>query len=102
MRWTTISAQILRENKTKWRVAPKRKAGAVAKHSLNQTADCTALQSQIDWTIEPLNQKCQIDQEYGLLPADARQQLVFNNKIVMIYGYAAVVGLWTIIQCMTN
>ena len=102
MRWTTISAQLLRENKTKWRVAPKRKTGAVAKHSLNQTADCTALQSQIDWTMEPLNQKSQIDQEYGLLPADAWQQLVFNNKVVMIYGYAAVVGLWTIIQCMTN
>ena len=48
MRWTTISAQTLHENKTKWRVAPKRKTGAVAKHSLKQTADCTALQSQID------------------------------------------------------
>ena len=26
------------------------------------------------WTIEPLNEKSQIAQEYGLLPADARQQ----------------------------
>ena len=31
-------------------------------------------ESQIDWTIEPLNQKSKIAQEYGLLPADARQQ----------------------------
>ena len=47
------SAQILHENKTKWRVAPKRKTGAAAKHLLKQTADCTALQSQM--TIEPWN-----------------------------------------------
>ena len=46
-----ISAQILHENKTKWRVAPKRKTGAAAK----QTADCTALQSQM--TIEPWNHR---------------------------------------------
>ena len=55
IRSTTISAQILHESKTKWRVAPKRKTGAAAKHLLKQTADCTALQSQIDWTIEPWN-----------------------------------------------
>ena len=55
IRWTTISAQILHGNKKKWRVAPKRKTGAAAKHSLKQTADCTAPQSQIDWTIAPLN-----------------------------------------------
>ena len=48
IRSTTISAQILHESKTKWRVAPKRKTGAAAKHLLKQTADCTALQSQID------------------------------------------------------
>ena len=47
-RWTTISAQILHENRTKWRVAPKRNTGAAAKHSLKQTADFTAPQSQID------------------------------------------------------
>ena len=70
--WTMISAQTLHENKTKWWVAPKRKTGAAAKHPLKQTTDCTALQSQIDWTMEPLNQKSQIAQEYGLLPADAR------------------------------
>ena len=29
-------------------VAPVRKVGAAAKHSLKQTADCTAPQSQID------------------------------------------------------
>ena len=46
-----ISAQILHESKTKWRVAPKRKTGAAAK----QTADCTALQSQM--TIEPSNHR---------------------------------------------
>ena len=50
-----ISAQILHERKTKWRVAPKRKTGVAAKHLLKKTADCTALQSQIDWTIEPWN-----------------------------------------------
>ena len=56
-----------------------RKTAAAAK----QTADCTALQSQMTIeamepsnhrTIEPSNQKSQMDQEYGLLPADARQQ----------------------------
>ena len=51
IRQTTISAQILHKSKTKWRVAPKRKTGAVTKHLLKQTADCTALQSQM--TIEP-------------------------------------------------
>ena len=30
--------------------------------------------------IEPSNQKSQIAQEYGLLPADARQQLNYYNK----------------------
>ena len=29
--------------------------------------------------MEPLNQKSQIAQEYGLLPADARQQLHYNR-----------------------
>ena len=29
--------------------------------------------------MEPWNQKCQIAQEYGLLPADARQQLTRNQ-----------------------
>ena len=43
-----ISAQTLHESQTKWRVAPKRKAGAAAKHLLKQTADCAVLQSQID------------------------------------------------------
>ena len=63
MQWTTTSAQILNshENKTKWQVAM---------HLLKQTADCTALQSQI----EPLSQKSHIAKEYGLLPADAQQQ----------------------------
>ena len=50
--WTAISAQFLPEYKTKWRVASRRKTGAAAKHLLKQTADCTVLQSQIDWTIE--------------------------------------------------
>ena len=57
-----ISAQILHENKTKWRVAPKRKTGAAAKHSLKQTPE------------KKNPQKSQIAQEYGLLPADAPQQ----------------------------
>ena len=47
IRWTTISAQILHDNKTKWRVARKRKTGGAAKHSLKQTADSTVPQSQI-------------------------------------------------------
>ena len=55
IRWTTISVQTLHESQTKWWVAPKRKTGVSAKHLLKQTADCTVLQSQIDWTIEPLN-----------------------------------------------
>ena len=35
------------------------------------------------WTIEPLNEKSQIAQEYGLLPADVRQQrgIVFELSI---------------------
>ena len=44
IRWTTISAQTLRESQTKWRVAGKRKTGAAAKHLVKQTADCTVLQ----------------------------------------------------------
>ena len=69
IRWATISAKVLHKRQTKWWVAPKRKTGEAAKHLYKQTADCTALQSQIDWTIEPLNEKSQIAQEYGLLPA---------------------------------
>ena len=63
IQWTMISAQILNshENKTEWQVAT---------HLLKQTADCTALQSQI----EPLSQKSHTTKEYGLLPADAQQQ----------------------------
>ena len=75
IRWTMISAQILHKNKTKWRVAPKRKTDTAAKHSLKQTADCTAPRSQIDWTIKPLNQKSQIAQEYSLLPGIAKFKL---------------------------
>ena len=56
---TTISAQILHAG-----LLLREKTGAVAKHLLKQTADCAALQSQIDlnphWTIDPLNQKSQI------------------------------------------
>ena len=48
IRWTTISAQILHDNKTKWRLAPKRKTRTAAQHSLKQTTDSTAPQSQID------------------------------------------------------
>ena len=47
-----------------------------AKHLLKETADCKALHSQIDdRTMEPWNEKSQIAEEYGLLPADARQQI---------------------------
>ena len=69
IRCTTTSAQILNshENKTKWRVALKRKTGAAAKHLL--------IEPWNHGTIEPSNQKSQIAQEYGLLPANARQQL---------------------------
>ena len=69
IRCTTTSAQILNshENKTKWRVALKRKTGAAVKHLL--------IEPWNHRTIEPSNQKSQIAQEYGLLPADARQQI---------------------------
>ena len=70
IRRTTTSAQILNshENKTKWRVALKRKTGAAAaKHLL--------IEPWNHGTIEPSNQKSQIAQEYGLLPANARLQL---------------------------
>ena len=72
IRCTTTSAQILNshENKTKWRVALKRKTGAAAKHLL--------IGHLADWSMEPLNHRTiepKIAQEYGLLPADARQQL---------------------------
>ena len=68
IRCTTTSAQILNshENKTKWGIALKRKTGAAAKHLL--------IEPWNHWTIQPSNQKSQIAQEYGLLPADARQQ----------------------------
>ena len=46
------SAQILHENKTKWRIAPKRKTGAAAKHSLKQTA-----QRRSHRLIEPSNHR---------------------------------------------
>ena len=47
-----------------------------AKQLLKETADCKALHSQIgDRTMEPWNEKSQIAEEYGLLPADARQQI---------------------------
>ena len=45
-------------------------------------------------TMEPLNYKSQIAQEYGLLPADARQQQVEDQKVeikslmkVLVVGY---------------
>ena len=96
IRWTTISAQILHDNNTKWRVARKRKTGGAAKHSLKQTADSTVPQSQIVWTIEPLNQKSQksqIAQEYGLLPADARQQLLNVFWIIRNYTISPSISL---------
>ena len=71
-------------------VAPERKTGAAAKHLLKQTADCTALQSQIDWTIEPWNlrtknlKSLKNHEEYGLLPADARQQEDFNYLVEIV------------------
>ena len=62
IRCTTTSAQILNshENKTKWRVALKRKKGATAKHLL--------IESWNHGTMEPWNhgtKKSQIAQEYG-------------------------------------
>ena len=60
IRCTTTSAQILNshENKTKWRIALKRKTGAAAKHL----------------PIEPSNQKISNRSRVWVLPADARQQ----------------------------
>ena len=37
-------------------------------------------------TIEPSNQKSQMDQEYGLLPADARQQLRRRRRTFKKYS----------------
>ena len=48
LRFLASSSYLHTENKTKWRVIPKRKTCAAATHLLKQTADCTALQSQID------------------------------------------------------
>ena len=61
IRCTTTSAQILNshEDKTKWRVALKRKTGAAAKHLL--------IEPWNHGTMEPKNLK-------SLMPADARQQ----------------------------
>ena len=46
IRWTTISAQTLNslENKTKWRVAPKRKTGPAAKHLLKGQPSLTSVE----------------------------------------------------------
>ena len=57
IRQTTISAQILHESK-KPLTAQRYSHRCRSNHG----------------TIEPLNKKSQITQEYGLLPADARQQ----------------------------
>ena len=82
---TEIVAQTSRESQTKWRVAPKRKTGAAANHLLKQAADCTTA-AVTDWlnhrAIEPLNEKSQIAQEYGLLPANARQQFAEEGKAI--------------------
>ena len=44
-RWTIISAQILHMRNLPFCFVLKRKLGAAAKQSINQTADCTAQQS---------------------------------------------------------
>ena len=38
--------------------------------------------------MEPLNEKSQIAQEYGLLPADARQQINYYPRIYTVGGVA--------------
>ena len=68
IRCTTTSAQILNahENKTKWRLALKRKTGAAAKHLL----------------IEPWNhgtKKSQIAQEYGCCPGGVRTTIAKHH-----------------------
>ena len=81
IRCTTTSAQILNshENKTKWRVALKRKTGAAAKHVLiGHLADWTIELSNYR-TIEPKNLKSL--KNMGVLPADARQQILDDPKI---------------------
>ena len=79
-----ISAQILHENKTKWRVAPKRKTGAAAKHLLKQTADCTALQSQM--TIEPWNHWTKNLKSLKNMVC-CRLMRRSNNSETAVYGY---------------
>ena len=53
-------------------VFTKRKTGAAATHLTAQRCSHRLIEHR---TMEPLNEKFQIAQEYGLLPADARQQL---------------------------
>ena len=76
IRCTTTSAQILNshENKTKWRIALKRKTGAAAKHLLiGHLADWT-MEPWNHGTIEPSDQKISRRSRIWVLPADARQQ----------------------------
>ena len=54
--------------------ALRRQRGAAAKHLLKPLTAQRCSHRLNNRTMEPWNQKSQIAQEYGLLPADARQQ----------------------------
>ena len=60
IRWTTISSH--------------RQRGAAAKHLLKPLTAQRCSHRLNNRTMVPWNQKSRITQEYGLLPADARQQ----------------------------
>ena len=67
IRWTTISAQILPREKQ-----ARHPSTCLSKLMSAQRCSHRLIEHR---TMEPLNEKFQIAQEYGLLPADARQQL---------------------------
>ena len=60
---------------------PREKQARQLSTCLNKPLTAQRCSSQIDWTIEPLNQNSQTaHQEYGLLPANVWQQLLAMNK----------------------
>ena len=66
IRWTTISAHT--RTKQNGGLLLRNKAARQLSTCFNRWLHSAAV---TDWTIEPLNQKSQIAQEYGLLPTDA-------------------------------
>ena len=85
-----MSAQILHESKTKWRVAPKRKTGAAAISTCLTEQRCShrwTIEPWNHWIMEPLNEKSQIDQECSLLPGISRQQTMTRTLILYVFCF---------------